>query len=390
MKPIVLCFVAYYLPGYLAGGPIRTIVNLVEHLSGNFDFWIVTRDCDMGGKAPYATIAQGCWSKVGSASVLYLSPSQLSIKHVARVIRETPHDLLYLNSFFDPHFTLAPLIARIFRMCPKTPCLLAPRGELSSGALAIKKVKKRIYIRLAKTLRLYDNLYWQVSSDLERVDIIRELNSLANSIFIATDLTSTVSLNSIDPVSRVPGKLRLIFLSRISPMKNLDFLLRVLGNVSTCVSLAVYGPKEDIDYWRKCNRLLDRLPKNIEVTIGGHIQHSRVRDVFSRYDLFVFPTRGENFGHVIFEALSAGTPVLLSDRTPWKTELTGALQDLPLVEALWTDAITEWSKLDSSVLMQRRKAALEYAHRYSANSPSGQQNINIFRSVLTSSVPEAH
>ena len=30
----------------------------------------------------------------------------------------------------------------------------------------------------------------------------------------------------------------------------------------------------------------------------------------SRFDLFVFPTLGENFGHVVLESLAAGTPVI--------------------------------------------------------------------------------
>ena len=40
--------------------------------------------------------------------------------------------------------------------------------------------------------------------------------------------------------------------------------------------------------------------------------------IFSRYDLFLFPTAGENYGHVIAESLAAGTPVLVSTETPWR------------------------------------------------------------------------
>lgn len=36
------------------------------------------------------------------------------------------------------------------------------------------------------------------------------------------------------------------------------------------------------------------------------------------YHLFVLLTAGENFGNSIFEALHAGTPVLISDKTPWR------------------------------------------------------------------------
>ena len=46
IRPQILCFVDYYLPGYKAGGPLRTIINMVSQLGGEFEFLIVTRDRD--------------------------------------------------------------------------------------------------------------------------------------------------------------------------------------------------------------------------------------------------------------------------------------------------------------------------------------------------------
>ena len=37
----------------------------------------------------------------------------------------------------------------------------------------------------------------------------------------------------------------------------------------------------------------------------------------SNYDLFLFPTSGENYGHVIAESITVGTRVLISNKTPW-------------------------------------------------------------------------
>lgn len=37
-RPVILSFASYYLPGYKAGGPIRTLENLVENFSDEFDF----------------------------------------------------------------------------------------------------------------------------------------------------------------------------------------------------------------------------------------------------------------------------------------------------------------------------------------------------------------
>ena len=39
--------------------------------------------------------------------------------------------------------------------------------------------------------------------------------------------------------------------------------------------------------------------------------------MFSKYDAFIFPTLSENYGHVIVESLIVGTPVIISNNTPW-------------------------------------------------------------------------
>lgn len=71
-KPKILTFVSYYLPGYKAGGPLRTIANMVEHLGNDFEFWIVTRDRDLGDTVPYADVIINEWNDVHGAKVFYL------------------------------------------------------------------------------------------------------------------------------------------------------------------------------------------------------------------------------------------------------------------------------------------------------------------------------
>ena len=143
------------------------------------------------------------------------------------------------------------------------------------------------------------------------------MGSIARRVFVAPDLTPVQINHRNSSNSRLPGPLRLVFLSRISRKKNLDFLLRVLARVSSNVELAIFGSQEDAIYWNQCESLINQLPVNIQVYFGGQLPQEMVRDTFAMYDLFVFPTRGENFGHVIFESLSVATPVLVSDQTPW-------------------------------------------------------------------------
>ena len=80
------------------------------------------------------------------SSCFYVSPANQTVAVLAKVIKNTPHDVLYLNSFFSPVFTLKPLLARFFGALPRRPVVLAPRGEFSAGALKMKGMKKTSYV----------------------------------------------------------------------------------------------------------------------------------------------------------------------------------------------------------------------------------------------------
>lgn len=336
-KPIILTFVGCYLPGYKAGGPVRTIANMVNHLRDDFEFWIITRDRDLGDTSPYADIQPNQWQHVGGAMVYYLPPENCTVKGMAKLIKNTRYDVLYLNSFFELIFTIKPLLARRFGWLPDKPVIVAPRGEFSLGAIRLKYLKKYVYIHIAKLFQLYDNVTWQASSEHEAQDIIRVTNEIPATIHVvvAPDLPCRASLNaSIDasiPLKADGADVRIVFLSRISPMKNLDYALMVLCKVKASVIFDIYGPAEDADYWKSCKELMKQLPANVSVNYLGSVHPDQVASIFSRYDLFFFPTRGENYGHVIAEALSVGTPVLLSDQTPWRDLQTDRVGwDIPL------------------------------------------------------------
>lgn len=385
-RPIILCFVAYYLPGYRSGGPVRTIANFVEHLGDEFDIRIVTRDRDALDTEPYPNVTVDAWNTVGKAQVFYASSQTMRLARIARLVHETSHDILYLNSFFDARFTIVPLLARRLGLIPRKPCVIASRGEFSNGALALKAWKKLPYVAVAKFLGLYSGLRWQASSAFEFQDLQGGLAVAASDITVAPDLPRVVSSreNTFLEVSpRQDRAFRIIFLSRISPMKNLEHLLRALADVSAEVALSIVGPVHVQAYWDQCCKLIDALPRNVSVHYLGETRPESVADAFSRHDLFVLPTRGENFGHVIYESLSAGTPVLLSDQTPWLADEDGALEVLPLANVRdWSQAIERWSAFDDETLMQRRRAALDYLRRHSETQDAVEQNRRLFLSVL--------
>lgn len=382
-KKTILLFTDHYLPGYRAGGPVRTIANMVENLGDDFKFLIITRDRDLNEGNPYQDCKINQWNSVGKASVFYLSPDQQRLRNIASLMRETAYDVLYLNSFFSPRFTILPLFIRRFNFSLDKHTILAPRGEFGEGALRIKSIRKSVYIWAAKSLHIFDNLTWQASSPYEALDITRVIGCSEKKIHVAPDLLPQLSgkdYHSFDQdSSRIKGGLRVIFLSRISPIKNLEYLLDVMQNVTLPLSLNIYGPIEDQACWHKCQQLMTSLGNNVNVTYCGSSKPESVTSIFSAHDVFAFPTQGENFGHVIYEALSAGTSVIVSDKTPWLADQLGALEVLPLTDkASWTQAIERWANFSPSDYAKQREAAYSYSKKYLEGSDALEANRQLF------------
>ncbi len=332
----VLIFVSSYLPGYKAGGPIRSIANIVDHVGDECRFHIVTSDRDSGDTTAYPGVMVGHWQKVGRAEVYYESATRMSFLSLRRLICSTPHDTLYLNSFFAYHATIKPLILRRLNLIPRKTTIVAPRGEFSTGALRLKRVKKQFYLRIADILGLYRGITWQASSKHEEDDI-RRCFGLQAAVIVAPNLPSPVDKVVVPPVGtrvKSAGSLKIIFLSRIVRKKNLDYALKSLQKIQGEIQFNIYGPLEDQKYWAECQKEIELLPGNIKVTYCGSVIHEEVEKIMSEHDLFFFPTLGENFGHVILEAFCASCPVLISDQTPWRgLESMGGGWEFPLEEA---------------------------------------------------------
>lgn len=371
----VLCCVDYFLPGYAGGGPIRTIANMREILAGDVDLAIFTRDRDLGDTTAYAGITVDAWNETEDGRVFYAGPKMFGTPGLARCTKQEQFDLIYLNSFFSPMASIWPYLwAR--RAHPELPILLAPRGEFSLGALALKRTKKRAYLAIARRFGLYRDVQWHASTADERQDILREF-PFAATVHVAEDPV-TIGDDQPFPGPTPAGQdapLRIAFISRVSPMKNLDGLLRVLATQPCRAQLDIFGTIEDRAYWGMCEGFIEKLPPHVSVNYKGALAPEAVTPTFAAYDLFAFPTLGENFGHVVFEALRAGTPVLLSDRTPWRTQATGAITALPLDDLEhWHSALQRAAALSPQEKLEARAAARAYAADYVRNSDALQKN----------------
>lgn len=362
MRPHVLVMSDYYLPGFRAGGPIRTLSNIVECLGDEFSFSVITRDRDLGDTNPYPGIDNG-FGYVGKAEVAYLPPNGLTLSEIGRRMNKAAPDIVYLNSFFSLSFSIIPLVIRRLSRLKQVPTILAPRGEFALSALEIKFLKKRCYLLCARLFGLCESLVWQASGEQEAGDIRREFPHAK--IVVAPDLPSLFQKECPPKVTdKIPGRLRLVFLSRISRMKNLYGALQILGGIKAGeITFDIWGPIEDIPYWQECESILTKLPRNITAVYRGEVSPEQVHEVLGSYDVFFLPTLGENFGHVILEALGAGLPVVISDRTQWNNLATNcAGWDIPLDDIdRFIKVLTTCIDMDAREMAIWANAARSYA-----------------------------
>jgi glycosyltransferase involved in cell wall biosynthesis len=377
-----------YLPGFRGGGPIRSVANMVETLGNELDFKIITSDRDLGSRKAYAGIRKNQWQRVGKAEVFYISPDKIRGLFCYHLINSTCHDMVYLNSFFSPGFTILPLILRRLGLIGQKPTVVAPRGEFSRGALEIKSSKKKLYLYLAKLIGLYRNIVWHASSRAEELDIKAVFETAkvfiaSNLMAIAPDQGNRISIERDENLlGKKTGSLRVVFLSRISSMKNLDGALKLLPGVKGEILFHIYGPMEDRLYWEKCQKLITTMPSNISIEYKGEIGHDEVTGVLSAYHLLFLPTRGENFGHIIGEALLVGCPVLISDQTPWRNLAEkGVGWDLPLSRPeQFRDVLQRFVNMDK----EEYQAMSQRARTYSIDRIHDQKGIQDNRCLFGS------
>lgn len=328
----VVATAGVFEPGFRGGGPIRSLRFILDTLPGDLDVTLITRDRDLHSPAPYPGLSGRLLRRDDRSAVFYLDPR--APRHWVRLIRHVrsrPIDLLYVNSIWSLFSVLSILVVAL-RLVRVGAILVAPRGELSPGALAIRGAKKRLFLALWAPLLRRLRVRWQACSGLEEKQI--RANMPWAQVMVNGN-ESPIPEHPAPPARAHDGPLRLVFVGRISPMKNLSTALEAVAGTTRPVEFDIFGPPEDPHYWSRCQRIITAMPGHVRVRYLGELAAADVMPTFSRYDAFLFPTLGENFGHVILESLASGCPVVCSDNTPFSELIadTGGLVVRPATAA---------------------------------------------------------
>jgi glycosyltransferase involved in cell wall biosynthesis len=383
-KPIILIFCNYYLPGYKSGGGMRSIVNMIAHLENQIDFRVVTFDHDGDGE-PYTTVNINDWNEIEGTQVYYLSKDKIKISKLRKLIEEVHPDSIYLNSVFSI-MSIFVLTLRKLKLIPQTEIMLAPEGELSEGALKLKATKKKAFIKFAKSSGLYRDLIWKTTAESEKKEA-EGFKGQGGKIFVAPNLPARNFLEDyqqeLKPKKNV-GEANLVFLSRFVRKKNFKWLVDNLKNIEGKLRIDIIGPIEDELYWVETQKSINNLPSNIKVEYKGHIENEIVHQKLFEYHFFVLPTLGENFGHVFIEALAAGCPLIISDRTPWiDLEKQGIGWDISLeTPKKWQRKINHCINLDDITFSEASKKSRGFACQWAEDPIIVENTLTVLKNSL--------
>jgi len=351
---------------------------MVKGMGNVYDFYIVCADRDLGDKKKYPNIEVGAWVHVDGAKVFYVSSGFLGWLQIIKVLFfSRGFHKINLNSFFSIKFGFFPLL--VWSILHGTGSIIVgSRGEFSEGALALKSTKKKFFIYFVKLFGFYRNIVWHASTNIEKMDIVKIFGKHA-SVKIAENIPTMPDFVRLHARS-LAGSFRVIWISRICRMKNLLGALKIMAMTKNKYNFDIYGPVEDEDYWKECRDFIDKnMPDNICIRYKGLLDRKDVADCFGKYDAFLFPTFGENYGHVIAEALLSGVPVLLSDRTPWLglgVDRVG--QVFPLSEASrFSETLDKWAEMDIYEYEKKKAHVFKWSKKH-VGKDALEQNLELF------------
>jgi len=114
----------------------------------------------------------------------------------------------------------------------------------------------------------------------------------------------------------------------------------------------------------------------------GSIDYYSLTSIYPKYNFFILPTHGENFGHAIYSSLANGLPVIISNKTPWQDlSKYNAGFVLELNIDIFTDTIEKCLNLEEQEIAQMKLDTLKYAQKFYDESNAIKDTENMFLGI---------
>lgn len=370
-------------PGVRGGGPIRTLGALVRNAPAWAGVHVFTNSRDHGATVDMVPVTDRPSTWEGVDVTYARTHTRRGLTALYTGLSRFRPDVLYVNSYWSLAFSQWVMVLRRLGVLGRPAVVIAPRGEFAPAALAHHRARKRLLRTANRLSGTHAGVVWHASSPAEADDVRRYIGAHARVIIRENDSLLPVHALPADPgrPASPVGTLRAVFLGRLVEHKGPHLAAVAAAGLGPGVSLDLYGPEED-------RSIVERL-KAIEADAGGRIRlrgtvaNEDVRALLQEYDVLVLPTRSENFGHVLAEALSASVPVILPDVTPWTQAVvaSGAGRVVERTALEIRAALQELADLDGEALLSLRQAAGRAYEQWRRASLDAPHLFDLFREV---------
>ena len=313
------------------GGPSQAAIEMVNALrlrqvdasilTTNDDCESLLTDLPIGDWTTYAgvpVLAFPRWNPPIGALKEYIISSRLN-RWLPKNIRN--FDLIHVHALFSFPSTVAMMHARRARI----PYLLRTIGQLSPWSLAQSKLRKQTMLKLVERRNLDAASILHFTTTRERDECFTAFGQSFPSLVLPLG----VRLPSLLPETKSQREgLRLLFLSRIHPKKQLEVLLKALALFQSDYpqgiwQLDIAGSGEPA-YVATLQKLAGQLNLSHRCRWLGHVQGDAKTSLLQQADWFLLPSAAENFGIAVVEAMAAGTPVIISPQVAVADLIVGA------------------------------------------------------------------
>jgi len=306
-----------YPPATAYTGPPASLHRMCQELiDRGTDVRVVTTDADLERRSGAAT---GRWTEHEGVPVFYgrrigrrgtFSPAFLG-----EVLRASgTADLVHVTAVFGWALPSAALACRRRGL----PLVLSPRGSFAADALAWRSAKKSLFDAFGgraalRTVSAFHATTAQEEADVRRLFPRAAVGCVPNGVEIPDG-------DSLQRLREGSDARFLLYLGRLHRHKNLDLLLRAFARCAPAcpdLTLLLVGPDYD-QITPSLRRLAQELSIDRRIRFLGRRDGSEKAALLARATALVLPSKSENFGNAVAEALAHGTPVITTTGTPWQ------------------------------------------------------------------------
>ncbi len=271
-------------------------------------------------------------------------------------------DVVHIHALWE---TIQLAAARAARRHGK-PFIFRPCGMLDPWSMAQGGWKKRLYLDWVLRRELNAARLIHYTTEIQDRGVQQELAArwkLRTPAIVVPNGLNLPEFHDLPPRGAfrtrqsIPADvLVVLFMSRVHPKKGLDLLIPAFAKATVGTpafskpamdlpnaQLVIVGP-EYLDTRMHMEQLAHQCGVGDRVRFIGMLKGSERAEALVDADLFVLPSRQENFGIVVAEAMASGVPVIVSDQVNLHDEVTasGGGEVVSLDVHSIAEALTRW------------------------------------------------